>query len=95
MLLHNIEAAKYIGGERMEYQIVGKITSTDDSEMLDALLWLKDNFGTKIHSAQGIGDTKEISYGIVEATFNDNVDSIVALKAQFGVRLKWTFTMSQ
>lgn len=79
----------------MEYQINGKITSTNDNEMLNALLWLKDNYGTKISSAQGIGDTKEISYGIVEATFNDTVTSITALKAQFGARLKWTFTMSQ
>lgn len=79
----------------MEYQVIGKITSADDVEMLSALEWLKDNYGTKITSGQGIGDTKEISYGIGETSFNDTVATIVALKAQFGVRLKWTFTMSQ
>ena len=79
----------------MVFQIIGQITSTNDSEMLDALLWLKDNYGTKIHSAQGIGDTKEISYRIIEPTFNDTVTSIAALKTQFGIRLKWTFTMNQ
>lgn len=79
----------------MEFQINGKITSADDNEMLNALLWLKDNYGTKIHSAQGIGDTNAISYGIVEITFNDTVATITALKAQFGERLKWTFTMSR
>lgn len=79
----------------MEFQINGKITSADDVEMLDVLLWLKDNYGTKIHSAQGVGSTKEISYGIVETTFNDTVATITALKTQFSARLEWTFAMSQ
>lgn len=79
----------------MEYQIHGKITSADDAEMLDALLWLKNNYGTKIHDAHGDGTTKEIRFGVVEPTFNDNVASITALKTQFGARLKWDFTMNQ
>lgn len=79
----------------MEYQITGKVTSADDAEMLSALEWLKDNYGTKISSAQGIGETKESSFGIVETTFDDTVTSVIALKTQFGTRLKWTFTMNQ
>lgn len=80
----------------MEYQINGKITSTNDTGMLNALLWLKDNYGTKIHSAQGIGSTKEIQFGIVETTFNGAVTIITSLKAQFTTRLiEYNLSMNQ
>ena len=80
----------------MEYQIIGKITSANDNEMLDALLWLKDNYGAKIHDAQGTGSTKEIRVGLVETTFIDTVTSIMALKTQFGERLvDYDFIMNQ
>lgn len=80
----------------MEFQIIGKITSANDTEMLEALLWLKDNYGAKIHDAQGTGSTKEIQFGFVEPTFNDTVASIMALKAQFSERLiDYDFIMSQ
>lgn len=80
----------------MEYQITGRITSANNTEMLDALLWLKDNYGTKIHSGQGTKSTKIITFDVIEPTFNDNVTTIVALIAQFGERLEeWRFTMSQ
>lgn len=80
----------------MEYQINMEITSANDAEMLDALLWLKDNYGTKVLSGQGVASTKEISLGLIEATFNDTVTAITALKAQFGARLiEYKFIMSQ
>ena len=71
----------------MEFQINGKVTSADDSEMLSALEWLKDNYGTKITNAQATGSTKEIWFGLVETTFNSSVTTITALKTQFSARL--------
>lgn len=80
----------------MEFQITGRITSADDTEMLNALLWLKDNYGTKIHSGSGTGSTRVININLAEPTFNDNVTTIIALKAQFGARLEeWHFIMNQ
>lgn len=80
----------------MEFQIVGKITSADDAEMFNALLWLKDNYGTKIHNAQATGSTKEIRFNFIESTFNDTVASIISLKAQFNERLiDYDFIMAQ
>lgn len=80
----------------MEFQIIGKITSTNDTEMLDTLLWLKDNYGTKINNAQATGSTKEIRFSFFEATFNDTVTSITALKTQFTTRLiEYDFIMNQ
>jgi len=71
----------------MEFQMNGKITSADNSEMLNALLWLKNNYGTKVHNASATKSTKAIRFGLVETTFNDAVNSIMALKTQFGERL--------
>lgn len=89
MLLH-IEVIK------MEFQIHGNITSVNDAEMLSALEWLKNNYGPKIHSAQGTGSTKEIQFGLLEATFAEAVTAITALKTQFSTRLvEYNLTMNQ
>lgn len=80
----------------MEFQITGNITSADDAEMLSALEWLKDNYGPKITSAQATGSTKKIQFGLLEATFNDAVATITALKTQFSARLiEYNLTMNQ
>lgn len=80
----------------MEYQIHGKITSADDAEMLSVLEWLKDNYGTKINDAQATGSTKEIWFGLTEATFAEAVTTITALKAQFSARLiEYNLSMNQ
>jgi len=71
----------------MEHQVIGKMTSADDTEMLSALEWIKDNYGTKITSCQATGSSKEIRFGLIEATFAEAVTTITALKAQFTTRL--------
>jgi len=80
----------------MEFQVTGQITSANDTEMLNALEWFKDNRGTKIHDAQATGSTKEIQFGLVESSFSDAVTTISALKAQFGERLiEYNLIMNQ
>lgn len=80
----------------MEYQIHGKITSADDTEMLATLEWFKDNYATKIQNAQATGSTKEIWFSMLEVGFTEAVSAITALKAQFSTRLiEYDLTMNQ
>lgn len=80
----------------MEYQIHGKITSADNTEMMSALEWLKDNYGVKITNAQGTGSTKEIWFSLLEVGFTEAINAITALKAQFDTRLiEYNLIMNQ
>ena len=71
----------------VEYIVIGKITSVDDTEMLDAMNWLATNYGGKMTNAQATGATKMLTFSITETAYNDAVATITAIKAQYTTRL--------
>jgi hypothetical protein len=78
-----------------EYMTEYKITNADDTEMLAALEWIKDNHAAKVHSAHGDGKTKVITLTMIDTTFADAVTSVTAIKTQFTTRLAddWSVIM--
>jgi len=79
----------------VEYMTTFEITSTTDSEMLDALEWIKDNHNSKVNNANASGITKSISVNLVDATFENAVTTVTAFKTQFTTRLadNWSLTL--
>lgn len=74
----------------MTFQINGRITNEDNAEMLATLVYLKNNYVSKIASVNANGDNKEVQFTIVDAIFDDAVNTINALISKYGdgVRLK-------
>ena len=73
------------------FRINGNISNADNSEALDTLNYFKDTFATKIIVVQIIGHNKELNFIIEDTNYNDVIDSITMLLAQYPTRLgdKW------
>lgn len=69
-----------------------KISSFDNSYMLDALEWIKTNYGTILDEAEAIGEKKEIVLNIPYDSYDDAVSTLIAFKTHFAERLE-TFNL--
>lgn len=72
----------------MEFQVYGNIIANDDSDMITILTWFKDTYGTKIHSAQAMWTTKNVSFSIIETVFNDAVDAMINIRTNYLAKLE-------
>lgn len=64
-----------------------------EGAMLTGVQWIRDNYGTKVHSAQG-EDSLYVRLDLVDVTFEDMVNTITAVRAQFASEIQtWAFAM--
>lgn len=74
----------------MQYSIAFNITSVDEAELLSAIVWVKDNHGTKVSDATADGTSFLFNGHIIELTYTDMTTTVSALKTQFTTRLTWS-----
>lgn len=57
----------------MEFQIIAEIESTDRSEMLAVMNWIKTKYAAKVHQASASTESKTVKVTILESTYDDAV----------------------
>ncbi len=76
-----------------EYNIRGKITNTDNNEMLATLTYLKDNFASSIKYAEATGDTKEVQFLLIDLNYDSAIGHITSLLTEYNDRfIDWNLT---
>lgn len=75
----------------MKYYINGIVSGLlTDSQKLGVLIWLKDNYTNQVETAKARGDTETVTFQIIiDSTFQDMVNVITALKAEYSDDLEW------
>ena len=77
----------------MSFQVIFTITNGNVVEMLAAATWLKNQYGGKIHQAQGNNEDYSMNGIVLAPDFPEMINTIQALEAEFSSRLKWRFNV--
>lgn len=70
-----------------EYTVIIGITNETDSEALDALEWLKTEYGSDMKNVGFQSSSRLIRGNLIRTSFNDSVTAIQDLKTEFTDRL--------
>ncbi len=81
----------------MTFIIRGTISNNDNSQILDTLTDLKDNYNQnqKLGFVQADSELKAIQFALDEPLYNDFVATLTLLINAYGSRFKWNFTFQE